>query len=134
MFGMKNTLKCMLVCLAEKLCQYFCPGCCACNASTPDWVWIFWVCSLFSMCSHQVPDGFASIFHGNPQVLNVFLHMFLIAPHFYTICFAQSCPLLDYIAGPSCIRPNFRTNIFPRDHEVSDFCILWADQNGSLQK
>ncbi len=81
-----------------------------------------------------VLNVFPSIFHGNPQVLNVFLHMFLIAPHFYTICFAQSCPLLDYIAGPSCIRPNFRTNIFPRDHEVSDFCILWANQNGSLQK
>jgi hypothetical protein len=66
------------------------------------------VCSLFSMCSHQVPNGFPSIFHGNPQVLNVFLHMFLIAPHFYTICFAQSCPLLNYIAGPSCNLPNFQ--------------------------
>ncbi len=35
------------------------------------------------------------------QVLNVFPpNMFPIAPHFYLICFAQSCPLFIYVGGP----------------------------------
>jgi hypothetical protein len=38
------------------------------------------------MCSHQVP--------------NVMLKLLPKAPHFYPICFAKSCPLFTYAAGP----------------------------------
>jgi hypothetical protein len=34
------------------------------------------------------------------NVLNVILKLFPIAPHFYPICFAKSCPLFTYAAGP----------------------------------
>ncbi len=46
-------------------------------------IFSFFLCSdMFLSSSHQVPN------------------VFLIAPHFNPICFAQSPPLLTYIGGP----------------------------------
>jgi hypothetical protein len=35
-----------------------------------------------------------------PQIRNVFLNIFSIAPHFYPICFGTCSPLFTYIGGP----------------------------------
>jgi len=48
--------------------------------------------------------------------------MFPIAPHFYPICFTQSCPLFTYISGPkgrhSIFKYKFR---FPRASKNFNF-------------
>jgi hypothetical protein len=46
----------------------------------------------FPMCSHYVPIKFPSHSQYLPQIPNVFLNMFSIAPHFYSICFGICCP------------------------------------------
>ncbi len=47
-----------------------------------------------------VPNMFPSSFHQVPNMFPRFPSVFPIAPHFNPICFAQSPPLLTYIAGP----------------------------------
>jgi len=68
----------------------------------------FWV-----FCSHRVP--------------NVFLNMFPLEPHFYSICFAQSYPLLSSRAGPrgrKCSICRWKL-LFWGASRVSGLCLWW---------
>ncbi len=91
---------------------------CDCSIAQPRCVW--WRCSIkgpqkcFIQYKHKQwsKDGllgfsFRNVFPSSSQVANVFLNMFPIAPHFYPICFTQSCPLFTYIC-----RPKGRHSIF----------------------
>jgi len=74
----------------------------------------FWV-----FCSHKVP--------------NVFLNMFPVEPHFYSICFAQNSPLLSFIVGPRGRHSICQWKLlFWGATRVSGLCLWWANQNGSL--
>jgi hypothetical protein len=48
---------------------------------------------FFLLSSHCVPQHV-------PQVPNVFLNMFSMAPHFYHICFGKCCPPFTCVGGP----------------------------------
>jgi hypothetical protein len=51
------------------------------------------VSNVFPLCSLQIPNMF-------PQVPNVFPNMFVVATHFYPICFGKCCPPFTYIGAP----------------------------------
>ncbi len=51
-----------------------------------DFFYFSLVPNVFLLCSIQVP--------------NVFSNMLSITPHFYPICFGNSCPPFTYIVGP----------------------------------
>jgi hypothetical protein len=52
--------------------------------------------NVFLIFPLQVPNGFSSDSQYVPQVPNLFLNMFSIAPHFYPICFGKCCPTFAY--------------------------------------
>jgi hypothetical protein len=97
-----------------------------------------WFFSFF-FCSQHVPFKFPM---GSHQVLNMFPRfpmcsprVFLIAPHFNPICFAQSPPLLTYIGGPKgkALHLSIKSSILGNFHSFN-FFVWKANQIGSLQK
>jgi hypothetical protein len=69
---------------------------------------------------------FPSGSHYVPYVLNVFPRVFPIAPRFNPICFAQSPPLLTYIAGAKgeALHLSIESSILGRLHSFNFFFVM----------
>jgi hypothetical protein len=92
---------------------------------------------IYLSCSRHVPFKFPT---RSSQVLNMFprfpmcsTRVFPIAPRFNPICFAQSPPLLTYIAGPKGEALHRMFYVLGASIDRTLF-LQWANQIDSLQK
>jgi hypothetical protein len=95
------------------------------------WVWggrTFFISPLFPTCSLQVPNKFTRFSTCSPRV-------FPITPRINPICFAQSPPLLTYIAWPKekSLHLSIESSIL-RSFRSVNFFLQWANQISSLLK
>ncbi len=114
---------------------YWC-CCCCCSSSSSSWRFVdpqYYNCLLLRRRKRNMRErerergGREQRVEGGPS-------LFPIAPGFNPICFAQSPPLLTYLAGPKgqVFPPPTESSILESIHSFN-FFVWWADQNGLLQ-
>jgi hypothetical protein len=99
-----------------------------------DSVHFSFVPNMFPLCSFKFPTGSHQIHHMFPKFSMCSPRVFPIASGFNPICFAQSPPLLTYIAGWKDRHSVFSNRLFWEI--LHSFNSFWrrVNQNNSLQK
>ncbi len=82
--------------------------------------------TMFPLSSQWVPTCSQYV----PQIRNVFLNMFSIAPHFYPICFGTCSPPFTYIGGSQGRNYIFQNTMFCLGESPS-FLYFWVMSQSS---